>query len=276
MKKHLLASLSMIQLPMEYLWMTLDYDEIFEKYPNDVKQTGVTITHPECLTGEERAEKDSSAVVSTRIPRGYVRAVENKIKCRDHEIIYEFIHFDEKSNIGAFKPYFEWLSHHKVVTVIPFAKKYGSHNSVANENIKLIQNLRLQVNDKIVFVCEEPIDSVLAHQVSSKREIPALILKYLMNQQHVIYVPKGTRSIRTVLGKAKEQQLDFVTKNVSESKEKIKKEYVLKLDPEYPIYFGTKNKVLRHLLLMSNSIKDLESIFNETYMFLTRIHCGWI
>ena len=275
MKQHLLAELSTIQLPMEYLWMTLDYDTIFNKYPNDVKQTGITITHPECLTGEERAEKDSN-IKSTRIPRGYTRAVENKLSCRDHEVIYEYIHFPSKESIGVFKHYLDWLSTHKVVTVVPYAKKYGKYNTTVSENMTLFNNVLLKVPDHIVIVSENDIDSVSLHRVSSKREIPITILKYLLNHQHVVYVPKGTRSIRTVLGKAKQQQLDFVTRNLSESRDKAKKEYVLKLDSGYPIYFGTQNKVLRHLLLMSSSIEDMETIFNESYMFLTRIHCGWL
>jgi hypothetical protein len=275
MKNNLLANLSSIQLPMEYLWMTLDYDIIFKKYPNDVNARGVSITHPECLTGEERAENDSASDTS-RMPNGYIRAVESKIKCRSEEVLYEYIHFDSLKNIGNFKYYLDWLQNHKVITVVSYSKKYGTHNAVANENVKLLESINLRIYDNVVLISENKIDSTSAHQVSSSREIIPTVLKYLMNGQHVVYVPKSTRSIRTVLGKANEEHLDLVTKNITESTNKIKKDYTLGLDPNYPIYFGPNNKVLKHLLLMSSSPQEMQDIFNESYMFLTRIHCGWL
>ena len=275
MKYNLLTTISMIALPMEYLWMTLDYDAIFKKYPNDVSQREITITHPECLTGEERAEKDSNAVKSTRIPNGYTRAVENKVNCKSHHVIYEYIHFDHKENMGAFKPYFEWLTKHKVVTVVPFSQKYGEHNNVAKKNVEIYENVELKVQDNLVIVTTSNINSRIVHN-TSKQEAVATILKYLMNKQHVVYVDQKTRSIRTVVGKAVQENLDFVTKNTNRSPVKAKKEYTLKLDDGYPIYFGPNNKILRHLLLMSESINELEKIFNESYLFLTRIHCGWV
>jgi hypothetical protein len=275
MKQHLLTKLSMIQLPMEYLWMTLDYDMIFKKYENNVNQKGISITHPECLTGEERAEKDSN-IKSTRTPRGYVRAVESYISCKNHEIVYEYIHFDSKENIGVFKYYLEWLEKNKVLKVVPYSKKYGDYNKTVSENMKLYEDVQLVVHDSIVIVTESDFDSSSVHKVSSKREITPTILKYLIDKREVVYVPKGTRSIRSVIGKAREHHLDLVTKNLSNTRNKSHKEYTLKLQDDYPIYFGPNNKVLRHLLLMSSSIEDIEKIFNESYLFLTRIHCDWL
>jgi hypothetical protein len=168
------------------------------------------------------------------------------------------------------------LQHHKVVKVVSYANKYGEHNHVATENTKLFEKINIQVHDNIVIVSEIDIDSVSAHKVSSNRYIVPTILKYLLNGQYVIYIPKSTRSVRTVVGKGTKEHLDFVTKNLSDSKVKAKKEYTLKLDPDYPIFFGTSSRVLKHLLLMSKTIKDLEENFNSSYMFLTRIHCGWV
>lgn len=273
MKNHLLSAISIIQLPMEYLWMTLDFDAIFTKYKTDVSKTDITITHPECLTGEERAEKDSN-IKSTRIPNGYIRAVENKINCRPNEIIYEYIHFENKSNFGAFKTYFDWLGRNKVITVVPFSQKYGSHNDSVEKNIELYDDVELKIQDSLVILTTSDINSRITQRVS-KQDTIVTILKYLMNKQHVVYVDQKTRSIRSVVGKAIHEQLDLVTKNTNSSPDKAKKEYILKLDKGYPIYFGPNNKVLRHLLLMSSSIDDFEKNFNESYIFLTRIHCGW-
>jgi len=274
MREKLLAPLSMIQLPIEYLWMTLDFDIIFKKYKRDISRKNVTITHPECLTGEERAEKDSNQV-STRIPRAYTRTVENRLSCKSDEIIYEYIQFTDKADIGPFKDYDSWLETNNVVKVVPFAKKYGTHNKTVAENIKLIQGTEILVHDNLVLVSEQDINSVSLHK-TTKRDLTSTILKYLLNKQHVVYVPGKTRSVRVVVGKAEQGNVDLVAKNLSTSADKGRKEYILKLGTDYPIYFGPNNKVLRHLLLMSSSLEDFEKIFNESYIFLTRIHCSWI
>jgi hypothetical protein len=272
--KALLTTLSTVQLPIEYLWLDMDYDGVLKKVPRFSKKNQIAISHPECLTGEDRAADEGAA--SNRYPRAYDRYVSNLIECRKNEIIYEYIHFDDKTHIGPFRPYFDWLSEKNVVKVVPYSKGYGDRNGIAGENSNLLRSLTPLIHDQVVIVSENDINTISLHKVSSKREVPTVILSYLLAGQHVVYVPRGTRSVRVVLGKANENSLDFVTKNLSESHSRSKIDYILKLDDEYPIYFGPNNKVLRHLLLMSSSISDLEKTFNESYIFLTRIHCGWI
>ena len=244
------------------------------KFLDFLRRIKLQFSHPECLTGEDRAADEGAA--SNRYPRAYDRYVSNLIECRKNEIIYEYIHFDDKTHIGPFRPYFDWLSEKNVVKVVPYSKGYGDRNGIAGENSNLLRSLTPLIHDQVVIVSENDINTISLHKVSSKREVPAVILSYLLAGQHVVYVPRGTRSVRVVLGKANENSLDFVTKNLSESHSRSKTDYTLKLDDEYPIYFGPNNKVLRHLLLMSSSITDLEKTFNESYIFLTRIHCGWI
>jgi hypothetical protein len=273
MKHSMLAEISIIQLPVEYLWLSLDYDPALKKHPDFSKKSLVAITHPDCLTGEDRAKSEGAS--SQRVPPGYNRYVQNKTECRKDEIIYEYVFFDTKDNIGSFKHYLDWLDEHKVVKVVSYSNMYGDHNTVAKENSVLIKNIQLQIHDSVVIVSENDIDTVSLHK-APKRELTTTILKYLLNKQHVVYVPKSTRSIRVVLGKAEQEHLDFVTKNSSVSKEKVKKEYILKFSNDYPIYFSPNSKVLRHLLLMSSSLEEFEDIFNESYIFLSRIHCGWV
>ena len=277
MKYNLLSDLSLIQLPIEYLWLDLHFDSMLldGKYKGYVTKSHVTITHPECLTGEERAHGESGST-SSREPKGYSRAVYPYNICRTDESFYEYVYFDKESNMGAFKSYLQFLSKQKIIKLVKFGDRYGPHNSKAVENTELIKKIDLQVHDNIVIVSETDYDINNIHKVSSKSEIPAVILKYLLNKQHVVYAPPGTRSIRTVIGKAAQHELDFVTKNTSVSKARGKLEYTLKYDRKYPIYFGPNNKTLRHLLMMSSSLDDFEKIFNESYTFLTRIHCGWI
>ena len=119
-------------------------------------------------------------------------------------------------------------------------------------------------------------DTPSLHLLEDKALLMPTILGYLQRGQCVMYVPAETRSMRTVLGKAVEEELDFVTKNTSVRKDRSKIQYYLELDHKYPVFFGPYSKVLQHLVRMSDSMETLQKMFNLSYIFLTRIHCGWI
>lgn len=270
--KALLTTLTTIQLPIEYLWLDMDYDYLAKKYKISNNES-ISISHPECLTGEDRAAAEGAS--SNRYPRAYDRYVSNIIECRKKEVFYEYVFFDSPKT-GPFKIYLEWLKKHNELDVIPYSKAYGEHTNKAQKNSQLLNTAELSVKDKIVIVSPQDINTTSLHKITSKELVPSTILKYLLNNQHVVYVPKGTRSVNTVVGAGVSNELDFVTKNVNDSKSKSKKDYTLKLSPDYPIYFSPKNKVLKHLLLMSADLDDFEKVFNSSFIFLTRIHCGWI
>ena len=273
--KALLTQLSTIQLPIEYLWLDMDYDVLKKQYRSLTTHGSVSISHPECLTGEDRAASEGAA--SNRYPRSYDRYVSNLIECRK-EVVYEYVHFDNKEQIGPFRPYFNWLkSKGNDVTIVPYDKMYGKHNATARKNTSMLESVELKVRESVVLVSPHDFETVSLHKVKSEQEAVVTILKYLLNGQHVVYIPtKSARSASTVLSRAVSESLDFVTRNTSKSKERAKVEYHLKLDASYPIYFGPQSKILKHLLLMSSSFSSLETIFDESYIFLTRIHCGWV
>jgi len=273
MLQKMLVSLSTIQLPIEYLWLDMDYDDYLQS-GKDYDRKYVSISHPECLTGEDRAATEGAA--SNRYPRSYDRYVSNYLYC-DWDEIYEYLQFDEKDDIKPFKPYFKFLEDNGVVDLIPYAKKYGSYNSVAKKNTSLLDQVKLRVYDKIVLVSPHEYQTVSLHKVDSQREAIVTILKYILNGQSVVYI-HGTsaRSAKTVVAKAAENELDFVARNNSNSKARARAVYSLDLDIEYPMYFGPNNNILKHWLMMSESFKEMEKLFNRTYIFLTRIHCGWV
>jgi hypothetical protein len=272
MMQKLLVSLSTIQLPIEYLWLDMDYDDYLTA-GEDYQKKYVAISHPECLTGEDRASAEGAA--SNRYPRAYDRYVSNFLYC-DWDEIYEFLQFEDKSQVNAFKPYFKFLEDHEVVDLFPFAKRYGPYNSVAKKNAELLDKVELKVRDKIVLVSPHNFLTVSLHKVSSEREALVTILKYLLDGRQVLYTPgTSSRSFRTVLSKGVNEELDFVARNNSKIKARAKPEYSLDLDKEYPIYFGPNSRTLKQWLMMSESFNGMEKLFNRTYIFLTRIHCGW-
>jgi hypothetical protein len=194
----------------------------------------------------------------------------------DWEEIYEYLHFDDKSQIGPFKPYFKFLEDHDAAEVIPYTKKYGSFNKLVEKNLKRLETISSNVHDKLVIVSPHEYDTVSLHKVSSEHEAILTILKYLLNGQHVVYVPgTSARSVGNVIAKATKEHLDFVVRNSLTSKARAKAVFALTLDNKYPMYFGPNNKTLKQLLVMSDSFANMEKLFNRTYIFLTRIHCGW-
>lgn len=274
-KQSLLAGLSSIQLPIEYLWLDMDYDVLKKQYRSLTKTSVISISHPECLTGEDRAASEGAA--ANRYPRSYDRYVTDLIRCRK-EVVYEYVHFDTKEQTEMFRPYFQWLKKHGVdLTVVAYDKKYGKHMTTAAKITKRMSEIEIPVREKIVLVSQHSFDTVALHKVESEIDAIATILKYLINGQSVVYIPtKSSKGIQQVVSKAVTEDLDFVTKNVSKRKERAKADYYLERDPSYPMFFGPQNKTLKHLLLMSDSFERLESIFDESYLFLTRIHCGWV
>ena len=271
MRYKLLAPLSSIQLPIEYLWLDLDYDVGIPK--NVYKKKEISISHPECLTGEDRAEEEGAS--HDRYPRGYDRYVTDIMQCGWEEI-FEYIHFDSPSQIGPFRQQFDWLEDAGIVDLVRYKEKYGPFNKVAKANEKLMNSVGLKSSDNNIIVSKHMFGNPSLHQITDSKLMIPTILKYLENGQNVIYIPEKPTSVRFVIEKANKNQLDFVTRNTSKSKKRSKPEYYLEMDHTYPIYFGAKSNTLKHLLRMSDSFESMQKIFNRSYIFLTRIHCGWI
>lgn len=274
-KNSLLAELSTVQLPIEYLWLDMDYDVLKKQHRSLTTTKSIAISHPECLTGEDRAASEGAA--TNRYPRSYDRYVSNLIECRK-EVVYEYIHFDTKDQVETFRPYFNWLKKHGIdITVVPYDKKYGKHMSTAAKITSLMNQVELKVRENVVLVSQHDFNTIALHKVGSESEAIATILKYLLNNQHVVYAPmKSSKGLNMVVSKGVSEDMEFVTKNVSKNKSRAKADYYLEMDKTYPIYFSPKSKTLKHLLLMSDSFARLESVFDESYIFLTRIRCGWV
>ena len=95
--KAVMTWVRIIQLPVEYLWLTLDYDERMMDmvYDYDEKQMESTIMvdHPECLTSEDTAS--GAGASSDRQPK-FSSFLEDLTPCE--EIIHEYILFKDLPN----------------------------------------------------------------------------------------------------------------------------------------------------------------------------------
>jgi len=105
-----LCSMKVIQLPIEYLWLSLDYDErmLEEVYDYDrYKMTdSIIIEHPECLTSEDTATGGGAA--SCRTPKFYDCLEENIEPVSEQ--FHEFMMFPTKDMVETFQSYLNYMS----------------------------------------------------------------------------------------------------------------------------------------------------------------------
>jgi hypothetical protein len=106
----LLCSMKIIQLPIEYLWLSLDYDErmLEEVYDYDkYKMTeSIIIEHPECLTSEDTATGGGAA--SSRTPKFYEFLEENIEPVSEQ--FHEYMMFPTKDMVSTFQSYLNYMS----------------------------------------------------------------------------------------------------------------------------------------------------------------------
>jgi hypothetical protein len=285
-KYNLIIPMSIIQLPVEYLWMNLFFEEFLtNKGTADYKTRQLAITHPECLTGEERAGEEGAVVVNNeRNPSDYVDEVEDHIMCPKWfwEEIYMYVHFPNPEYIQSFKTLFSWIDRkmQNNIQVIPYDEKYGEFNKVANENDELVKKVVVG-SDEVVKISSKAIE---------ERMIVPTILANLLAGKDVVYSHEDEDEslIKTVIDTAADQHVEFIARNVSTEYEHGKPEWWLTIDFKHPLFFSHKSETIKHWLRMSHhmsgwSVKGsgywnqcIEQVFDRSYLFLTRIRCHWI
>jgi len=105
-----LCSMKIIQLPIEYLWLTLDYDErmlehVYE-YDKSKMIESIIIEHPECLTSEDTATGGGAA--SNRTPKFYEFLEENIEPVSEQ--FHEYMMFPSKEMVTTFQSYLNYMS----------------------------------------------------------------------------------------------------------------------------------------------------------------------
>jgi hypothetical protein len=107
-----LCSMNIIQLPIEYLWLSLDYDSrlLEQVYDNDTSKIydmtdSIIIEHPECLTSEDTAVGGGAA--NDRTPKYYY--LEGNLDPVSEQF-HEYIMFPTKDMVETFRPYLNYMS----------------------------------------------------------------------------------------------------------------------------------------------------------------------
>lgn len=106
--KKFLLSMKILQLPVEYLWLTLDYDDRMMEFvywgDEETMKKTIYIEHPECLTTEDTA--GGAGASSDRTPKFY-SFLEETIPVSEE--IQEYVMFPAKKFADGFKDYHDYL-----------------------------------------------------------------------------------------------------------------------------------------------------------------------
>jgi len=105
----MLLNMKIIQLPIEYLWLSLDYDERMKEtvynYNEKKMKNTIFVEHPECLTTEETAS--GAGASSDRTPKFYNFLGDYLVPVS--ETMHEYLMFPNKEMTNAFKDYFTYM-----------------------------------------------------------------------------------------------------------------------------------------------------------------------
>lgn len=135
----MLLPMKIVQLPIEYLWLSLDYDDSVEDEIRDDRY--MMLEHPECLTSEDTATDRGAS--SSRTPLFY-SALDEPVP--RSEFLMEQVMFDGPEQVEAMKPYLNYLSEatyfedveemegEQPFYVVPYGKGLGKFQEAANRN----------------------------------------------------------------------------------------------------------------------------------------------
>ena len=242
-------TMNLIQLPIEYLWLT---DLYTFHDPVDATKEGAIIEHPACLTGEERAADQGAS--SSRQPPGYER-IEDAVQCAKRGgLFYEYIAFPNKESVDAFAPYLKYIKtsmpierNKRMMDVVEYEDKYGIYNTLAlkNKDAASLVNVTIPDGSLATLPLNAPIPDILAH---------------LMKGHDV--------QLGTSLG-IMPKTTEFAARNLESREDPF--HLNIRIDTQSPMLISSKNPVIVHLLMMCKTLEDINIHLYESYVFLSRI-----
>lgn len=304
-----LCSMKIIQLPVEYLWLTLDYDErmLDGIYDGDkyAMADSILIEHSECLTSEDTAT--GSGAASDRTPKFYGYLEENVEPVSEQ--FHEYIMFPSAEMAKlTFGPYLTYMAgvhylndgnelllkkglvsldnqpeeNEQPLYIIQYNDKFGSmpyphHKKLSyNQVAQLTQEDMQKVNVK---------DYGLANRVEINEASIPVILKLLLSGKTVIYNPihmigydKAYYELLLDNEKTKYQSMELIFAP------EFKKEYTVsanyfykpKIQTNQAILFKPSDILIKFLRMFLVLDHLSEHINNGSYEFMSRIRVGYL
>lgn len=306
--KQLYITMNVLQLPIEYLWLTDAYEPL-DKRDNylDKKHFSrkeIVFEHPACLTTEEAARDQGAA--ANRQPAYYDVLVENLIDCQtEGGILHEYIVFDEYAQAKEWKKYFQYISspdaslgnYKDGEPIIPYyIRSYKSGYAEKNEfvegntdNLRNIiayirQNADIRKYDLFYVVYNSERTEIIDDHIyiRKKDHIILYIIVLLAIKKMVIYIPKAVASAASAAGAgaSSNKSLKYILRN------KNKYELICsinndnlnypKIDENEPIFFSHLSEKLIKLLRMSDSIAEFNKNLKMCALYIQLIRCFFI
>ena len=250
----LVLGTNIINLPIEYLWLTDNYKEHLSDPAGPATLEDAYIEHPYCLTGEERAAEQGAA--SNRMPDGYEEEVTENINYkRPTETLYEFIYFDENQKMrDCFDKYLKYMKTAKngftkelLMNIIDFADKYGPYNDIATKNLAgLTASPPPATPTRVTLPFNAPIPDILKVLFAGNDVELGGSVKDVRPEDEVVGYTNSTTPV------------DMYTRTV-------------KIDISEPMFISGKCKIIRHALAMCETLADINKHIEGSYMFMSRI-----
>lgn len=305
--KKMMFSVNLIQLPIEYLWLTLKYDEwMLEEYDWDYNEmySSMFVEHPECLTSEETARNSGAA--SSREPVFY-SIVENTYSPKVEEELFEYFMFGDDKNLQkSIKSYIDFMEKIKYLddgdinsdyigkhplVVIPQSEKFGYRQRYVTENeakmVKIMNSDKHKnVLDKIMLndLHSSPIIKakiIREDELNGLSEIPFIC--YLLDLNYkVIFIPTGCKEVQQHIEEilktpgVNSNELVFFPDILSENMVDLFHPVIHK---NKPVYFNkdvNDGSLLITALKMFSSLSDMSQYFSHGgYYIKSRINIGF-
>jgi hypothetical protein len=311
--KKLVLNMKVIQLPIEYLWLTLDYNErLLENEIYDYNETlmdaSIIIDHPECLTSEDTAS--GSGASNDRTPKFY-NFLEENVEPVSEEY-FEYLAFPEMKYTEGLKDYLNFMSNvfyiddgnkilyekgfveqgrntsdnEQPLYIFPFQKKMGNKNEISEIIVKRSQTM----NTTGLYVFNEGLNIAEIQDVHFMKEeepdkpdlvkVMALIYKLLNEGKNVLYKPSTTdptiyqNFMDNMTSKYKNCEFAFVPIFNGKTYNDI---YRPLIDTNNCIYINYKSTFMKHFITLFESMDAMSSYVNNGfYQLISSVRIAYL
>ena len=253
--RSLVVETNIIQLPIEYLWLTDNYVKFLNGPQAPASIEDAIIEHPYCLTGEERAAGQGAA--ANRTPVDYEYIVEDNISYkRELETFYEYIYFDGNQQVrdefGRFLTYLKgatnsWMENRPLLNIVDFANTYGEFTPIATRNLEGLVAAQNPNPTKVSLPLTAPIRDILTALLAGNDVELGGAVPGVGPEDEFVGVDASVP----------QDGVDMYTRRIH-------------VDTTKPMFMSGKNHILRHLLAMCETLADINK-HARSYMFLSRI-----
>ena len=259
--KSLILETNIINLPIEYLWLTDMYQEFLPAPDAPLTVKDAIIEHPYCLTGEERATDQGAD--SNRAPAGYDEEITDAINYkRPTQLIYEHILCNGNPTIqkemAAYLNYIgsknNFFSEQLIAKVVPIAERYGEFNAIADKNLTGLP-VQTAVTGQTVSVASGSIPEILQALRAGKN--------VWTGTTTAPNLPYPDVDCYATDASAQGDGADWYTRFVQ-------------IDASKPMFFAAKSPVLQHLLVMCDTLADMNKHLKNSYLFLSRVRWAFL